>query len=150
MIKKTDHARNLSLKIVDPQTNSARRQPKSKKITITIPVEGVRRCNDTESHNNNTEDTKIDLAVAIAIPVTTVALIIFALIVAFIFHRSKKQKKRGRRSVDVNPTYGEYEHSENGEMTHNSVEVIDASPYYGDSTEDWEGAVVADRNENYE
>ena len=52
--------------------------------------------------------------------------------------------------MDVNPTYGEYEHSENGEMTHNSVEVIDASPYYGDSTEDWEGAVVADRNENYE
>ena len=63
---------------------------------------------------------------------------------------SGKQKQRSRRSVDVNPTYGEYEHSENGEMTHNSVEVIDASPNYGDSTEDWEGAVVADRNENYE
>ena len=52
--------------------------------------------------------------------------------------------------MDVNPTYGEYEHSETGEMTHNSVEVIDASPYYGDSTEDWEGAAVVDRNENYE
>ena len=72
------------------------------------------------------------------------------MIVAFVFHRKRKQQERIRRSVDVNPTYGEYEHSENGEMTQNSIEVIDASPYYGDSTEDWEGAVVADRNENYE
>ena len=143
----TATSQSFNLKIVNPKKDSSRHKPK--KIVITIPVQGMRRCNDSDPENNS-KDINMNLAAAIAIPVVIVALIFVALIVAFIFHRIKKQKQRSRRSVDVNPTYGEYEHSENGEMTHSSVEVIDASPYYGDSTEDWEGAVVADRNENYE
>ena len=142
-MKRTKPATNFTLMIVNPKRDSGRRQYKN----IAIPVEGLRSCNDSDSQST---DTKVDLVASIAIPVITVVLAFVALTVAFIYHRKKKQQKRIRRSVDVNPTYGEYEHSENGEMTHNSIEVIDASPYYGDSTEGWEGEVVADRNENYE
>ena len=35
--------------------------------------------------------------------------------------------------------YGEYAVNENGE-------VIDSSPFYGDTVEDWEGATIKDQN----
>ena len=39
--------------------------------------------------------------------------------------------------------YGEYVVNENGE-------VIDSSPFYGDSVEDWEGATIKTQNTYYD
>ena len=71
-LKRKENATSLgfNLKIVNPKKGSGRRQLKK----ITIPVENVvQRCIDSDSKTNNTKGMKVDLAVAIAIPVVAVA-----------------------------------------------------------------------------
>ena len=74
----------------------------------------------------------------------------------------KKVKKRKKDWVielrqintlctDENPVYGEYEVDENGEaISETTAEVIDSSPFYGESVEDWEGATIKDQNNYYD
>ena len=93
-----------------------------------------------------------DVAAAIAVPFTCVALIFVSLIGFLCYKKRQKQNERGRRETeDVNPMYGEYEQYENGGLRQwNTMEVIDSSPYYGQSCEDWEGAIITDSNEYYQ
>jgi len=129
-LKKTETATSLSanLKIVNPQSNSGTREPKSIVITIPVDMKGIRRCNDSDFQSNNSNDRNVNLAAAIAIPMITVALIFVALIVAIVVYRNRKESRTEVIKVDENPTYGVYEENENGEMRQNSIEVIDTSP----------------------
>ena len=128
-VKRTEAATSFTLEIVNPKTNSGRTLPKNKKITI--PIEVLRRCNDSDFHSTSTTDTKENLAATIAIPMITVALIVVALIVAIVVYRNQKERRTEVIKVDENPTYGVYEENENGELRQNSIEVIDTSPDYG-------------------
>ena len=76
----------------------------------------MRRCNDSNPEENNTKDTKVNLAAAIAIPMITVALIFVDLIVAIVVYRNRKESRTEVIKVDENPTYGVYEENENGKM----------------------------------
>ena len=128
-MKRTETATSFTLEIVNPKTNSGRTLPKNKKITI--PVEVLRRCNDSDFHSTSTTDTKENLAATIAIPMITIALIFVALIVAIVVYRNRKERRTEVIKVDENPTYGVYEENENGKMRQNSIEVVDTSPDYG-------------------
>ena len=89
----------------------------------------------------------------IAIPLTTVTLTIVSLIIGFIIWKKQKQKERleTEAPTDENPVYGEYEVDENGEVrSETTAEVIDSSPFYGESVEDWEGATIKDQNTYYD
>ena len=129
--KETATSLSVNLKIVDPQSNSGTREPKSIVITIPVDVEGIRRCNESDFQSNNRNDKNVNLAAAIAIPMITVALIVVALIVAIVVYRNQKERRTEVIKVDENPTYGVYEENENGELRQNSIEVIDTSPDYG-------------------
>ena len=129
--KETATSLSVNLKIVNPKLNSGTREPKSIVITIPVDVQGIRRCNDRDFQSNNTNDKNVNLAAAITIPVTTVALIFVALIVAIVVYRNRKERRTEVIKVDENPTYGVYEENENGELRQNSIEVIDTSPDYG-------------------
>ena len=129
--KETATSLSVNLKIVDPQSNSGTREPKSIVITIPVDVEGIRRCNESDFQSNNRNDKNVNLAAAIAIPMITVALIVVALIVAIVVYRNRKERRTEVLKVDENPTYGVYEEYENGELRQNSIEMIDTSPDYG-------------------
>ena len=93
---------------------------------------------------------------AVTVPVSLtllVALAIISLIAGFIFWKKQQQKQRieFEAPTDENPVYGEYEVDENGEVrSETTAEVIDSSPYYGESVEGWEGATIKDQNIYYD
>ena len=142
----------INLTIVNPEINSDSDQPDQ--INITVPVAGIKRCKEGAFEERESE-SRIVLAAAIAIPLLAIiTLIVVTLIAGFVFHRKRKNQKRSvmDTAVDENPMYGDevYEHEyENGELRQNTIEVIDSSPYYRESTEEWEGSNITDRNDYY-
>ena len=79
-------------------------------------------------------------------------LVLVGLIAAFVFQQKQKRNGRGETetAVDENPVYGEYEQYENGDiLRQTTIEVIDSSPYYGETTEEWDGANITDTNVYY-
>ena len=116
---------------------------------IIIPVNGVKMCIENYE-GNNTHLTQIEnsqgnrsSSAKIAVSLTIIALIVVILIAGVIFWKKQKQKQRDETEAptDENPVYGKYEVDENGEVrSETTAEVIDSSPFYGESVEDWEGA----------
>ena len=151
---------NVTLTIIDPRSADWNHPSNA---TITMPVIGIEKCEDEEEGKNPdpTQTNQSDKenkdssgsTAAIAIPLTIVALIIVSLAVGFIFWKKQKHKQRleTEAPTDENPVYGEYEVDENGEVqSETTAEVIDSSPYYGESVEGWEGATIKDQNIYYD
>ena len=153
----------VTLAIINPSNLDS---DQSDKINITVPVIGIKRCkNDAdegvdeeggeEGDEEGDNESRIGLAAAIATPLIILALIIVSLAAAAFFQRKRKQEERTeieRTAVDENPVYGVevYEEQyENLELRQSTIEVIDSSPYYGESSEEWDGANVADTNAYY-
>ena len=93
------------------------------------------------------------LAIKAFLSLTIMTLVVVSLIAGFIFWKKQKQKQRDETEAptDENPVYGEYEVDENGEArSETTAEVIDSSPFYGESVEDWEGAAIKDQNIYYD
>ena len=133
--------------------NKTSKQPDQNNIII--PVNGVKMC--TENYEgNNTHLTQIEnsqgergSSAKIAVSLTIMTLVVVSLIAGFIFWKKQKQKQRieSEAPTDENPVYGLYELDENGEVrSETTAEVIDSSPYYGESVEGWEGATIKDQN----
>lgn len=138
---------------------------------IIIPVNGVKMCTENYEENNTqtcepkpttttTHLTQIEnsrgdrsFSAKIAVSLTIMALIVNSIIAGFIFWKKQKQKQRDETEAltDENPVYREYEVDENGEArSETTAEVIDSSPFYGESVEDWEGATIKDQNNYYD
>ena len=111
---------------------------------ITIPVNGVKRCNNEDDGSNpdptqsENSDNNRSSTVTVAIFFTIATLITVSLIVGFIFWKKKGQIQiiQTEAPIDENPAYGVYDEYENGEVrSETTAEVIDTSPYYGESVE---------------
>ena len=126
---------------------------------ITITVNGVKRCkyedegsNPDQTQSENSDNDRSSTA-TVAVCFTIATLITVSLIVGFILWVKKKQIQiiQTEAPIDENPAYGVYEEYENGEVrSETTAEVIDTSPYYGESVEGWEGAAIKDQNTYYD
>ena len=147
---------NISLRVFSDseETDLTEYDPRSfRKVTWMKKCQEDRNKTNITIIGNSIKDLekRKDVAATIAIPVTCVALILVGFIGFVYFKRQKRNQRSGTETEDVNPMYGEYEqYGENGELRQNTMEVIDSSPYYGESCEDWEGAMITDSNEYYQ